>query len=71
MWHAQVKERGYEVDHSGYCITVFSAPNCEASSLINGAWNILGWESGDVGSRFQLSVFLVHVPSAAHLFPNP
>ena len=25
MW--QVKEEGYEVDHGGNCITVFSAPN--------------------------------------------
>ncbi len=24
---AQVKEEGYEVEHDGYCITVFSAPN--------------------------------------------
>jgi hypothetical protein len=23
----QVKERGYEVEHAGYCVTVFSAPN--------------------------------------------
>ena len=23
----QVKEEGYEVEHDGYCITVFSAPN--------------------------------------------
>ena len=26
-WRAQVKEEGYEVEHGGYCITVFSAPN--------------------------------------------
>ena len=26
-WGLQVKEEGYQVEHDGYCITVFSAPN--------------------------------------------
>ncbi len=34
----QVKDEGYEVEHNGYCVTVFSAPNYCDQMNNKGAW---------------------------------
>jgi hypothetical protein len=34
----QVKDEGYEVEHNGYCVTVFSAPNYCDQLQNKGAW---------------------------------
>ena len=37
----EVKEEGYEIDHDGQIVTVFSAPNCQCSGAVRGLWTPL------------------------------
>ena len=56
----QVKEEGYEVEHGGYCITVFSAPNYCDQMGNKGAF--IRFKGADMAPQFTTFSAVPHPP---------
>ena len=65
----QVKEEGYEVEHGGYCITVFSAPNYCDQMGNKGAY--IRFSGRDMTPQFQTFAAVDHPSVKPMAYANP
>lgn len=65
----QVKEEGYEVDHGGNCITVFSAPNYVDQMGNKGAF--IRFTGGDLAPQFTTFSAVPHPDVKPMQYANP
>ena len=65
----QVKEEGYEVDHGGNCITVFSAPNYVDQMGNKGA--LIRFTGGDLAPQFTTFSAVPHPDVKPMQYANP
>ena len=65
---AQVKEQGYEVEHGGNCVTIFSAPNYVDAMGNLAAFARIG---RDLTPRFTTFSAVPHPPVRPMQYANP
>ena len=68
-WGWQVKDEGYAVDHDGYCITVFSAPNYVDQMGNKGAY--IHFNGRDMTPQFTTFEAVPHPEIRPMAYANP
>ena len=65
---SQVKDQGYEIEHGGYCITVFSAPNYCDQMGNKGAF--IRFRGDDMSPQFTTFEAVPHPPVRVMAYAN-
>ena len=65
----QVKDEGYAIDHNGYCITVFSAPNYVDQMGNKGAF--IRFNGKDMSPQFTTFTAVEHPEIKPMAYANP